>query len=872
MRGQREHREISVREDRWLDWAIEGLLYALLAFCPLAFGAVHAWSEEVVVVLAAALSVAFGLKLIIYRTIHLVRTWAYVPVAVFLLVAAFQLLPLPAGLAGTMSPQTAAIKTDLLGDLPNADQALSSLTLSFYPRATRHDLRLVLAVAAVFFVVSNYYRSRPKVKRLLAAITIIGAGIAVVALMQDLTDTSKIYWSVPTYGKMANSGPFINHSHYGQFMNLSIGSALALLLVLVHEAFLGHHLTPARVAEFLSDPKAIPVKLILGMIAVAVATVFVSLSRGAMVAMLIAAGFTTLMLSWRKSLRGRGWIMVLLALGAFICVLWVGFDQVYDRLASLREADKAEGGRGQIVKDIALAWTKFPLFGVGLGTHEVVYPMFNRSTIARWAMHAENEYAQAAEEMGAVGLAALVLFGVAIWFNYARSLNVSSSAIRSAAYGLGFGLLAILIHSLSDFGQHMPANALLTAVCCGLLVALPRIEGRKERRKEGRKEEQENVRNSSIPTFLPSHLLTFSRSRPAFAAQAIALLAVAGIWAWAIQGANRARIAESHWNQVLASENQMEADQWVATEEAYDGLFTHAIGAVMAEPDNIKYRHWLGAYKWLSLTALIDPNTQQLPDDALPWARQIADELLDAREVCPTFGASYCLAGEIEKFVLKDPNGAADIRRGYRLAPCDPTACFAAARIDAEEGKVEDAFAKLTRAVELDGRFFRQAAGLCIRGLGRDDLAVQLAQEDASRLAFVGNTLSAVGGAVALSSTTAVSTSASQQLAEQAQEEAFEQLKEKCEKPDAPAAAHASLANLYQKRGDTDAAVQHYRRALMKNYDQVGWHYALAQLLAGQGQTEDAIHEARICLRLRSDYAAARRLIQQLSLRPAAAP
>jgi O-antigen ligase/tetratricopeptide (TPR) repeat protein len=860
-----------VPKDRWLDWTIEGILYTLLAFCPLALGAVYAWSEEVVILLAAGLSLAFGLKLVIFRTVRFAWTWAYVPVAVFVLVAALQLLSLPAPLVQAMSPNTAAIKTDLLGDLPNAGETLSSMTLSFYPRATRHDVRLVLAVAAVFVVVSNFYRDRKRIKRLLAALAIIGGGIAVLALMQDLTGNSRIYWSVPTYGKVANSGPFINHSHYGQFMNLSIGAAMALLLVLVHEVFMGHRaLTPARVAEFLSAPKATPVKLILGMIVVAVATVFVSLSRGAMVSMLIAAGFTTLMLSWRKSLRGRGWIMVLLALGAFVCVLWVGFDQVYNRLASLREMDQAEGGRGQILKDIALAWTKFPLFGVGLGTHEVVYPMFDRSTIAALAMRAENEYAQAAEETGAVGLLALVFFGVAVWFNYAKSINVTSSPIRSAAYGLGFGLAAILIHSLSDFGQHLPANAVLTAVCCGLLVALPGVEGRKERKKEGTRE-GENALGSSVPTLLPSHLPTFSPWRLAFARQVVVLILVAGIWVWALLGADRARTAESHWNKVLAAEHELDSEQWVGTEEAYDYLFTHAIDAVMAEPDNIKYRHWLGAYKWLSLTSFIDPNTQQLQDEALPWARQIADELLDARAVCPTFGASYCLAGEIEKFVLKDPNGADHVQKGYQLAPCDPTACFAAARIDAEEGKVEDAFAKLVRAVQLDGRFFHPAVGLCIQGLGRDDLALQLAQEDASRLAFVGNVLSASSGAVALFSTTAVSTSLDQKLAEQALEEAFEQLKQKCEQPDAPASAHASLANLYQKRGDTDAAVQHYRRALMKNYDQVGWHYALAQLLAGQGHTEEAIHEARICLRLRADYGPARRLIQQLSLRPAEA-
>ena len=138
------------------------------------------------------------------------------------------------------------------------------------------------------------------------------------------------------------------------------------------------------------------------------------MTRGGMVSMLVAAGFTTLVLSSRRSLRGRGWVIVLMALGAFICILYVGFDAVYDRLATLQQFNQYED-RLQIIKDIAVEWTKFPVLGTGLGTHEVVYPMFDRSTIPALAAYAENEYAQAAEETGLISLAALSLFGILVW-------------------------------------------------------------------------------------------------------------------------------------------------------------------------------------------------------------------------------------------------------------------------------------------------------------------------------------------------------------------------------------------------------------------------------------------------------------------------
>ena len=54
------------------DDVIEWLLISLLAFMPLAFGAVHAWSEEIVVALAAAISICFLLKLVYEKDLRII--------------------------------------------------------------------------------------------------------------------------------------------------------------------------------------------------------------------------------------------------------------------------------------------------------------------------------------------------------------------------------------------------------------------------------------------------------------------------------------------------------------------------------------------------------------------------------------------------------------------------------------------------------------------------------------------------------------------------------------------------------------------------------------------------------------------------------
>ena len=812
------------------DRIIEALLIALLAFGPLAFGVVHAWSEQIVITLAAAILGVFLLKRIVLPSTPWIWAWAYLPVALFVLIALFQLLPLLPAMVRVISPNTAELKTELLGDLPDAGEVLSSMSLSFYPRATKHNLRLVLAVAAVFVVVVNVYRRPEMIKRLLGAIAIIGGGIALLALAQDIAGNSKIYWTVPTYGQ-AYSGTFVNHSHYGQFMNLSMGAALGLLLVRLHEAFADRQVSPREVLEYAGSAEAKVVKLLIAMIIIGAATVLVSLTRGGMVSLLIAAVFTTLVLSSRKSLKDRGWVIILIALGIFVCVLYMGFEQVYNRLATLRELDTAASEHWQMVKDTLVAWTRFPTFGTGLGTYEVVYPMFDQGASTNLATHAENEYVQALAETGYVGLVALIAFGVAIWVGYAKSITAGSAAIYSAAYGLGFGLLAVLIHSLSDFGQHMPANAMLTATCCGLLLALSRMRRKAAPFPEG-----------------PPEKLAISAGR------VIPLALAAAVFGWVLFTANKARTAEANWNEVLIAEHYLEVNNWQGNEQASKYLFDHAKAAVEAEPDNIHYRHWLGVYEWLSLRPYVDPNTDVLASQLLPRAREIAENLLGARILCPTFGATPCVAGEIEYFVLGDPEGIEHIRTGYRLAPCDPTACFAAARVDARQAKTDEAFTKTSRAVQLDGSYFPIAARLCIDILGRPDLALELAQDNAGRLAQVAGLLAAV--------------QEHKELAEQTRGKVFELLERRSKQPNAPAAVFGSLAGLYRQRGDLEAAVGHYRLAIRKDYDRVDWHYALAKLLVQAGRIDEAIHEAEICLRLRPDYGTAKRLIEELSVCP----
>jgi O-antigen ligase len=816
------------------DRVIEVLLIALLAFMPLAFGAVEAWSEEVVIVLAAAISVCFCLKVVVRGGTAVARTWAFLPVVLFLAVGAIQLIPLPTAFVRLISPGTVPHKTELLTDLLGTGLQNKNTTISFYPYATRHDLRLVLAVSSIFVVVTSVYRRPRQIMRLLLAVTLIGASVALIALAQNVLGNDKIYWFVASPHRIAISGPFINHSHYAQFMNLSIGAALSLVFVRMYQALGSGRVTPAAVSEYLSSVDGRPIWGLAAMAVLGTATIFVSLSRGGMISLMIAGAFTALVLSSRRALRGPGWIMALLALVAFICVLYIGFDAVYERLGSLRRLHDAEGGRWQIVRDVAVAWTKFPVMGAGLGTHEVVYPMFDRSTSTAIASHAENEYAQAAEETGFVGLVALVVFAVFVWRSYARAIREERQPIQLAAYGLGFGLIAILVHSLSDFGQHLPANAVLSAVFCAVMIGLPHV----------------GVSGRDTTDWT---LGGTERTRWRGYAALVVVCLLSG---WAILGADAARHGAAHWAQALAAERDLAAKQWHGSDAEYRNLLEQATQARDYQKGNVNYGHWLNTYRWRVISQAIDPNTDTItgPSEMVDFVGRIADDLKQTLSVCPTFGPAWCVLGQLETLLpQRKDEGIRHIETGRRLAPCHPTVCFVTGLQHMDQGDMDAAFADWKRAVELDDSFFPDVAFQLVAVCDKPGLALQIAGDKVDRLIVVAGLLEA---------------SHKGEFADETWNDVARLLEEKCREPGTPPWAFATLASVYQKEGKVGQAMEYYREALTLDYGQVDWRLNLALLLADTGDVREAIREAKVCLRFRPEYAAAKRLIDRLSIDP----
>jgi tetratricopeptide (TPR) repeat protein len=461
--------------------------------------------------------------------------------------------------------------------------------------------------------------------------------------------------------------------------------------------------------------------------------------------------------------------------------------------------------------------------------------MFDTAVTPILAAHADNDYAQLLEEMGLAGAAMVALFLIGVAAMAIKLAARGKTASSAAAYGIAFGLIAVAIHSASDFGQRVPAIFCLSATLCGLLVAITRIENRASRRQPALQ--------------LADSARAASYRLPAGAA---ALLGLAIVWGWSVRDAYAAFLGERWWSAALAIESRIHRAPERATDDDYRDLLYAANEAFQREPEKVNYGYWLNAYRWESISRTIDPDTGQviLHPDELPNVSHIANDLAAVRQICPTFGPPYALEGQLRLLVLGDQRGAELIRKGVRLARYDAPTCLAAGELAAREGNLDDAKPLLERAVALEPGYFREVVDIYLLQAKRPDLARELAGDDYQRLEELARACSAIPEFA--------------HLAAELREAATASLRRRAATPDAMPDELVSLARIENAQGQPDAAIELFQRALRQDYRQIEWRLELARLLAAAGRIDEAIHEVRICLRLRPQHTQAVRLMDEL--------
>jgi O-antigen ligase len=396
-------------------------LCVLLIFAVLAFGAVEKWSTLTFEAGAASLLLIWAGQQLVSKELKLSRNPLYLPACLFFALILAQIV----------------------------------LHRSAYSYITKYETLQYVSYGIALLIGVECVREEGTRKLFVLVMMVLGACYAFFALAQELTSNGKIFWIRSSEFNGSIYGSYVNHDHYAGLMEMLVPIPLVVSM--------GHLLRGGKRALV-----AFSAVLMAG-------TIFLSGSRAGMIAFILEILlFAALTLAQRRNPRvALGLVAVCVLVLTFL--VFLGQVQVLGRLGDL-----APGIRLEITKDSLRMFLLRPFLGWGLGTFPTVYPSYRSFYTNLFVNEAHNDYAQLLVETGLVGFSLMLWFLICL---YRRGLSTSrrwefkwDAAMSLAAL---LGCTGILLHSFVDFNLHIPANAALFYVLCGLATSRPLAESSK---------------------------------------------------------------------------------------------------------------------------------------------------------------------------------------------------------------------------------------------------------------------------------------------------------------------------------------------------------------------------------------------------------
>jgi len=421
--------------------------FGLLMFGPLAFGAVEPWSIFILEAGSLLLTLLWLAKQWIDGEINLLWNPLFPPMAAFGALILVQI----------------------------------TLGRSAYRHDTVSEALLYCAYGMLCFLATQSFTRSSQARKMAVILALYGFGIAAFALLQGVAPNGKLYWvRQPRLGGWIY-GPYVNHNHYAGLMELLV--PIPLVIAITHFAH-----EKERIAAGVAA-------------AIMVGTIFLSGSRGGMIAVFVELIIlATVLVRRKKSVR------IAIASVAFGVVLvsllaWLGGKELTTRVSSISTETRTEvsgGMRFSIDRDALHMFTRRPILGWGLGAFPVVYPQFRSFYTNFFVNEAHDDYAQLLAEMGLLGFGTMIWFVVVLYRNALRKIgNWASDVTGAMTLACILGFSGILVHSLVDFNLQIPANAALFYVICSM-AAGPRLLQRAKRRRPVESDSEEFLPASEV--------------------------------------------------------------------------------------------------------------------------------------------------------------------------------------------------------------------------------------------------------------------------------------------------------------------------------------------------------------------------------------
>ncbi len=336
-----------------------------------------------------------------------------------------------------------------------------------------HEIGLAVYLVAFYLVLAVASVQRTK-RRVVLALVFLGLFEAIYGLIQYLAGWQYIFTYKKRFYTESATGTYVNHNHFAGFLEMVIPLTIALGLYYWQKAQQDQvGASVPTLPKLLGRPEILKSMLLAFAGSVLFLAVIYSQSRMGLIscATSLVVMAAVLLAGKRRGAVSAVLILVLLAVGVgFAC--WIGVEPIISRFEKLPGHEylfQGHGGRLAIWEDTGHLIRAYPWVGVGLGCFEFAYPKFQTVFLNARVDHAHNDYMELTADLGVLGVAILLGMIVTVAIRTLRAFHTARESLtRALALGTFGGIVALLLHSLTDFNLYIPANGLVFSLVLGL--------------------------------------------------------------------------------------------------------------------------------------------------------------------------------------------------------------------------------------------------------------------------------------------------------------------------------------------------------------------------------------------------------------------
>ena len=415
------------------------LLGFLVIFSCLAYGSVTIFPLTVIEIVIGLFILSWLLEMAAKKQLSFVKTGFFLPIAFFLVVVSFQLVPLPLSFIKLISYNSARLYETLIP----GNSRINLFPLSICPNSTISELLKLISFIGIFFFIINKIERKKDLDIAINFIIFFGLLVSIYALIKKFA-----------YPERIGFGPFVNRNNFAGYINMIIPLAL------------GYFLTDMPLSKRLVYAFSVAIMTL---------ALFLTLSRAGILVYILVLLLILFFSRFKKTLKTKTGTLIIWALTT-VClfILFLEANIVWQRLITLLKKETyIVFGHGYSWLDVLRIWRDFPIFGTGLGTFRSISSMYKTTTMQYLFTYAHNDYLQLLSEVGFIGFFLIALF----FLKYFKSitgnwLKRQDSFVTCLVLGGVSSIIGTLVYSVLDFNLQIPANTLLFFIIMGLVYRL----------------------------------------------------------------------------------------------------------------------------------------------------------------------------------------------------------------------------------------------------------------------------------------------------------------------------------------------------------------------------------------------------------------